>query len=158
LYLYLPNASDGQLEFTVLERNGAKAVVETTMRGPPSAGVKRIQLADFDVHLETDVIYAWSVALVPDAFSAARFITTGGEIQRIVTPPELEARLATANVSRVPFVLADAGIWYDAIDRLSKLIDTYPDDPALLRQRASLLEQVGLTEVAEVDRVAAAGL
>jgi hypothetical protein len=49
-------------------------------------------------------------------------------------------------------VYAQHGVWYDAIAALSSQIDATPEDPTLREQRAALLDQVGLSEVAAYDR------
>ena len=52
-------------------------------------------------------------------------------------------------------MLAEAGIWYDALDATSQAIAASPRDTQARDSRASLLEQVGLAEVARADREAA---
>jgi hypothetical protein len=42
-----------------------------------------------------------------------------------------------------------AGMWYDALMAVSNLIDDTPDNPAFHKHRAALLEQVGLSAVAQ---------
>jgi hypothetical protein len=44
-------------------------------------------------------------------------------------------------------VLAEAGIWYDALDSLSMQIEAAPENENLRAQRAALLDQVGLEDV-----------
>jgi Flp pilus assembly protein TadD len=51
--------------------------------------------------------------------------------------------------------LAANGIWYDAIGLYSELIDARPNDRGLREERAALLDQVGLKDVANYDRQAA---
>ncbi len=43
---------------------------------------------------------------------------------------------------------AEAGVWYDALMAISDLMQSNPADMELRQQRASLLEQGGLAEVA----------
>jgi hypothetical protein len=43
-------------------------------------------------------------------------------------------------------------LWYDAIAALSELIDATPQDTVLRQQRATVLEQEGLTAAATYDR------
>jgi hypothetical protein len=52
-----------------------------------------------------------------------------------------------------PNVLRNAGrgFWYDAMACLCELIDARPSDQALRRQRAALLNQIGLHGVADWD-------
>lgn len=49
--------------------------------------------------------------------------------------------------------LASQGIWYDAIDLVSKKIERNPKHVQLRRQRASLLRQVGLGSLAQEDEL-----
>ena len=46
---------------------------------------------------------------------------------------------------------AGRGFWYDAMACLCSLIDSNPSDQTLRRQRAGLLNQIGLAKVAEWD-------
>jgi hypothetical protein len=55
-----------------------------------------------------------------------------------------------------PAVYAEAGLWYDAIDQLSKQIGADRGNRALREQRAALLDQVGLRDAAAFDRGAGA--
>jgi len=63
------------------------------------------------------------------------------------TPPELQSKLAATSAADAPFVLAEAGLWYDAFDALSQQIDASPGNETLVAQRASLLDQVGLGQL-----------
>jgi hypothetical protein len=45
-----------------------------------------------------------------------------------------------------PHVLAQAGIWYDAVDALSRQIDAEPGNALIVKQRTALFSQVGLPE------------
>jgi Flp pilus assembly protein TadD len=49
-------------------------------------------------------------------------------------------------------IYAEEGVWYDAIDALSRAIEKSPNDAALREQRAALLEQVGLQAAANYAR------
>jgi hypothetical protein len=46
---------------------------------------------------------------------------------------------------------AEQGLWYDAFASISDLIVAAPDNQILRNQRASLLQQIGLQEVAKWD-------
>jgi hypothetical protein len=47
---------------------------------------------------------------------------------------------------------ARAGYWYDAFSGLRREMSRHPNDAALADAQASLLEQVGLTEIARLER------
>jgi hypothetical protein len=71
----------------------------------------------------------------------------GGGIERLEKSAELQARLDAAQPEDAHYVLAEAGIWYDALDGLSAQIESSPDDASLRAQRADLFEQVGLEKL-----------
>ena len=75
----------------------------------------------------------------------------GGSIERIVLLEALRAKLAEAGTAHAPQLYAEAGVWYDALTVISALLDAAPHDPVHRRQRASLLQQVGLAKIAEHD-------
>jgi hypothetical protein len=64
-------------------------------------------------------------------------------------PDTLSARLKSVESGRAPFIYAEEGYWYDALWEISRMIEASPKDADLRQQRASLLEQVGLSEAAE---------
>jgi hypothetical protein len=64
---------------------------------------------------------------------------------------DLSAKLGKTPKAKQAFVLAEEGIWYDALAGLSDRIDAAPKDLSLRKQRAALLDQVGLNEAAEFD-------
>ena len=70
--------------------------------------------------------------------------------------PASEALQATPD-ARKAMVYAENGIWYDAIGSVSEQIEAAPHDATLRVQRAALLEQVGLSEVADYDRAQTGG-
>jgi hypothetical protein len=73
----------------------------------------------------------------------------GGTIQRITPSGELIARLGQARRDELPSIYAEAGLWYDALAAMSELIESAPDDAGLRRQRAALLNQIGLPLLAD---------
>ena len=65
---------------------------------------------------------------------------------------QVPAQLKQASPAQLPALYAEAGIWYDAIDQLSKQISADQSNRQLRERRAALLEQVGLREAAAFDR------
>ena len=79
-------------------------------------------------------------------------IYSGGTIVLVDPGKSLESGLPGRSKMASPSVYAEAGIWYDALQSLSDLIQANPGDKVLRETRADLLEQVGLHEVAEYDK------
>jgi len=84
---------------------------------------------------------------VPDPTHRSKDILAAGGIERIPAPESIKKKLANADISRSPHIYAEAGLWYDAFDALSLMIDKSPNDTALRHQRDALLEQIGLDQV-----------
>jgi hypothetical protein len=154
LYWYLSEATGVRTDLVVLRLDPTETLLETTLPPAKAAGIQRIRLADHGVKLEPGVDYQWLVKLVPDASDRTYDRVVGGGLERVTPSPELEQKLGDPSLSR-PHTLAEAGIWYDAIDSLSVQIDAAPGNRTLWNQRAALLEQVGLPEVALGEQAAA---
>jgi len=155
LYWYLSQGTASGVELLVTREQTSTPVLAASIGGPLKPGVQRIQLSDHGLHLKPGAAYRWRVTLIPNPKRAWEKIVTEGEIERIDPAPALQSELAGAEPAQACFILAEAGIWYDALAALSRRIDAAPDDETARWQRAALLEQVGLSTVAAVDRSAA---
>ena len=102
--------------------------------------------------LEPDVQYRWYISATRNPNSPSQDIVAGGVIERCEFSTclvEMEVDLTCDRQS----VLRNAlrGFWYDAMACVCELIDANPSDQTLRRQRAALLNQIGLSGVAEWD-------
>jgi len=149
LYWYISKTTTYPIEVTVTERHAVKPLVEKLLKAPEQAGIQSVCLAAHDARLRPNVPYKWFVTLVTDAEHRSKDILAGGIIEMVKTPEALAARLKSAESGRAPFIYAEEGFWYDALEAISRRIEASPKDADLRQQRASLLEQVGLTEAAE---------
>lgn len=89
--------------------------------------------------------------MVPDAQHRSRDVLAAGAIKLIDMPHGLRTELQRASEGEAPSIYAEAGTWYDALAALSTLIEKKPEDSKFRKQRASLLDQVGLARAAEYD-------
>jgi len=150
LFWYLSKTTSLPLEFTLIDGRAVKPIIETKLKAPAQPGVRRISLKDLGIKLEPGVQYKWFITLQVGAEASSKDVVAGGTIERI---PFLEAlpHLEVPKNGEAVFRYAEAGLWYDAIATISEMIDKAPDDRKLRKQRASLLQQVGLWEVARHD-------
>ena len=149
LYWYLSSRTPYPVEITVMDPRATQPLLEQRIPPPVEAGLHRIRLADHNARLGSGVSYRWFAAVVPDPARRSRDILAGGTIERIERSEELTAKLARASKTELPFVYADAGLWYDAFTAISSLIEAAPDNAELKKQRAALMTQVGLPEVGD---------
>jgi hypothetical protein len=147
LYWYLAGETDDRIDFALIGVDPINPILEVTLEGPFEPGIQRIRLADHDVTLQPGLDYQWFVRIVPNPDQRLYDRVVGGGIQRVEPSTELNAKLAAAQPADAHYVLAEAGIWYDALDSLSAQIDAAPENENLRAQRAALFGQVGLENV-----------
>jgi len=151
LYWFISKKTAEPIEFTITEKDAVKPLLEARLKPQEKAGIQRIRLADHGVHLRQNVPYKWFVAVVTDPNRRSRDILSGGMIELLPASKDLSAKLGRTPKAKQPFVLAEEGIWYDALAGVSDRIDAAPKDLSLRKQRAALLNQVGLNEAAQFD-------
>ena len=144
LYWYLSGATDERIDFALIGVDPINPMLEITLEGPFKPGIQRVQLADLDATLEPGVSYQWFIRVIPNPDQRLYDRIVGGGIERLAKSPEIQAKLDAAQPGDAHYVLAEAGIWYDALDSLSMQIEYSPDDESLRAQRAALVAQVGL--------------
>jgi Domain of Unknown Function (DUF928) len=145
LYWYISSATTLPVEVTVMDAQGVQPLLETRLTSPVKAGVQRVSLTDYNVRLAPGTAYRWFVAVVPDNDRRSKDILAGGAVEQIEPTEDLKAKLAQASKQEKAFIYADAGIWYDALREISDMIEAAPHDQKLIKERAELLRQVGLS-------------
>lgn len=140
LYWWLSNDYQGPLELVVTPRDETEPLMKRRMDDTFRAGLHALDLAANDVILEPGKVYQWSVALVRDDERRSHDVVAIATIER-----------TQASASQEPGDLAAAGLWYDAVEALSRAAES---DAAWRDARADLLEQGELPAVAAWDRAA----
>lgn len=155
LYWYLSSLTTFPITFTLENRQLVKPVLEVPLKSPTCPGVQMIRLTDYNKSLDEAVQYQWHISVIVDPDSRSKDIHAAGYIERVPYPQALiEGRVSQCrDPLNAVCLYAEAGLWYDAIMVISDLILGHPKDRVLRLIRASLLEQVGLTDVAEYDRM-----
>jgi hypothetical protein len=151
LYWYISGDTSLPVEIAIADPNATEPLLEKTLTGPVTRGVHRINLAEHGIKLAPNVAYRWSVTVVPDANRRSRDILSSGVVERVSVPSDLAAKVTQAPKEQLPALYAEAGLWYDALAAMSALVAAAPDNPTLRQQRAALLTQAGLPEVAVED-------
>jgi len=158
LYWYLSESLDTPVELTITPtgklHEATPPVLEITLKPPVARGVHALRLGDHGVVLKPGVEYQWFVAVISNPAQRSNDVVAGGSIIRLADSA-IPAQLQQVPQARWAGVYAEGGVWYDAIDQLSRSISATPADRQLRQQRAALLEQVGLPEAAAFDRSAA---
>jgi len=151
LYWYLSKPVDRPIELTIIIEKDTHPLLEKPIPLPIEPGIHAIRLRDLNLHLRKATPYRWFVALIPDPERRTKDIVAGGMIERIDLPEAVRVKLSQASPLNIPHIYAESGIWYDTIMTLSDLIEANPGDMNLRKERAALIEQVGLSKVARYE-------
>ncbi len=152
LFWYLSESTVARFEFALIDDQSITPILEIDLDPTRQTGVHRLRLSEHGIVLSPGVEYQWSVALVPDPKQRSNDIIASGRIERAKPSRRLASQLGKASREELPYIYARAGFWYDTLSALSNLIETKPTEARLREHRATLLEQVGLAEVAAYER------
>jgi hypothetical protein len=151
LYWYLSKPADARLDVTVINNDEIDPLLEKVIGIPKSAGIQRLDLTTAGAKLEPGIEYRWFVSIMPDEEQRSNDIVASGTIEYTAPDADLESRIAASDEREQAAIFAENGLWYDAIDSISRAIEDNPDDASLRTLRAAMLEQVGLDSVAAYD-------
>ncbi len=152
LYWYISKPANARLDVTVINDEAIDPILENVVGTPKSAGIQQLDLATAGTKLEPGIEYRWFVSVTPDEEQRSNDVIASGTIQYDPPDADLESRIAKADHQTMASIYAENGVWYDAIDSISRAIQQNPGDATLRAQRAALLEQVGLTAAADYDK------
>jgi hypothetical protein len=152
LYWFVSERIESDAELTIVDDTSVDPLLELKLTAPIEPGIHALSLAEHGVKLETGVPYQWFVAVVVDPSQRSYDVIAGGEIERVAQPGDLAGQVQSAGSQGAPRAYAEAGIWYDALEKLSTQIADRPGDAGLRQQRAALLDQVGLSGAAAYER------
>jgi hypothetical protein len=157
LYWYLAQPTSTRIDFAIRDETSVAPLLDVQLPAPTRAGIQAVRLADHGVRLRPEVDYQWFVSLVGDPERRSKDVTTGGWIRMREPDATLRERLRATPPGREAFAYAESGVWYEAIDAVSSALEATPGDAGLHAQRAALLDQAGLPELAAHDREGGAG-
>ncbi len=150
LYWYLSKPVSKRIEFTLNDEELGETLIRTEISAD-RGGIQRLDLSDYKLGLSPKKEYSWFVTIIIDSEQPSKNIFSGGGIQYVEPSKALGEKLAGKTGTDIPLIYAQEGIWYDALAELSQLIEGNPKDKTLYAQRNSLINEIGLHEVAEFE-------
>lgn len=156
LYWYLSEKVDRAVELALADRVSVDPILEVTLEPPISAGIHALNLAEHGIALDAGQEYRWFVSLTSDEPTPSEDLVARGALIRVPQSRELAEALEAAPIGERGRIYAEHGLWYDALDFISRSIERAPEDAHLRELRADLLERGRLSEAAYYERRAAA--
>jgi hypothetical protein len=143
LYFYVSRRVTYPTRLTISTPGQPAPIIETNISSPSAAGIYSVRLGDYQVRLNPGVVYTCSLSIILNSRAPSRDIVASASLLRILPDPNLDAALRAAPLGGRAAILADAGVWYDAIALAADL-----------HQHATLdamMNEVGLGEPASYD-------
>jgi hypothetical protein len=147
LYWTLSESTSLRVELVVTDERSEAPLVDRALDGA-RAGTHALSLASLGISLAPGVTYRWYATLVPDPEERTSEVVSGGAIRRVELPPALAREIAEGEPGRRAHRLAEAGLFYDALDTLARWTSEHPGAPEPRRHREALLGAVGLGQAA----------
>jgi hypothetical protein len=151
-FWHLSETPSMPIQFTLVEYGVAKPIIGEEIR-TAKAGINQLKMPAEIPGLVVGRKYRWSVSLICKPGRPSANPLAGTRIERISPTPEVEQQLAAVkSESDRARIYAQASFWYDALASIWTATNNNPTDPALHEDLLSLLNQVGLTQVAQQEQ------
>lgn len=138
---------DATIMFTLADSRSIKPVLDVqlpnTIQTEKPEACYCVNLKDYDIQLESDILYRWFISIAQNPELHSRDLVAGGLIERCAEEG-CQIREGPSRCDR-DFVqtLARRGFWYDSMSCLCDLIKSSPDDKTLRRMLDALGRQAG---------------
>lgn len=144
-WFYVPYQSDSTFAKLVLEDELNQTIYKTPLTGTP--GVISVSLPSTSAPLKIGKRYHWYFNIYCQQDN--EFLTSvEGDVQLQPLNPIVQSQLDKATPQQQVALYATNGVWYEALTTLANLRRTFPQDANLASDWASLLQSVGLQNIA----------
>ena len=152
LLVYIPKTSATKALLSVRDEN-EDYDYQTTVSLSDRAGIVSLTLPDNAPAININREYQWSLILMCDNKLRPDSPVVKGDIMRVASSSHLTNKLAQADRHESVAIYANAGLWYDTVSSLAKLKASNPKDLNIASNWESLLNSVGLENIAKAEFV-----
>ena len=157
---HISDATSAPLVFTLTERGANQPIFQQQLKAD-RAGIMRLEVPQTAPALVEGKEYRWTVTLMCSEKRPSENVYARAWIERVATPSDLNQKLASVSSDRESpserlrqraLIYAQSGLWYDAVATLDRVRTANPTEKQAANLFVSLLEQVGLNQVATLER------
>ncbi len=150
-----PQTTDSTASFLLVERDSTapqdqqvRLMYEAELDLPSSPGIVRLDLPEAAPALQPDRQYEWFLSFNCDPISLDSQVHLSGWIELMTPSTSLSQQLSRATLAEQARLLADLGIWQDALMTQIRLRETSPNSVQVEDNWRTFLHSVGLGELA----------
>jgi len=152
LLVYIPKTSATKALFSVRDAD-EDYDYQTIMPIGDRAGIVSLTLPNDAPALDINHEYKWSLILMCDNKLRPDSPVVQGDVMRVTADSYVTSKLAQADLLESAVIYGNAGIWYDTVSTLAKLKANNPKDSSINSSWSSLLNSVGLEQIAKAEFV-----
>jgi len=136
-------------EFLLRDEESKKIVYQSVVKLPSKPGVINISLPKTVKPLEENKNYRWYFNIYCEAQKPIPSLRVEGVVRRVKLNEELAKKINAAKPREQVKLYAEQGIWFNAVNTLTKLREKEPENKELNESWKSLLESINLSDVSE---------
>ena len=149
---HISDATSAPIVFTLTERGANQPIYQKQLKAD-RAGIMRVEIPETAPALVEGKEYRWTVTLLCSEKRPSENVYARAWIERVATPSDLDRKLASvSSEGDRAAIYAQSGLWYDAVATLDKTRTANPRETQAANLFVTLLEQVGLNQVATLER------
>ncbi|VEP14214.1 conserved exported hypothetical protein [Hyella patelloides LEGE 07179] len=150
LLVHIPATSAESVFFTIQDEN-EEEVYQTILPIGTKSGIVSLDVPKEAPALETGKNYKWSLVLMCDNKLRPDSPVIQGHIKRVQPELQLATQLESATPLEMAALYGKAGIWYETVATLAQLRQAQPQNQELLNTWNSILNSVGLEQIAKAE-------
>lgn len=151
-YVSNPTSESVPMQFALVEPGVAQPLLVKSLKADKT-GLVQLELSKNAPELQPEKKYRWTVSLTCNAQRPSENVYAMGWVKRVTaTANQAKAITESGSDNERALVYAQSGLWYDALTTMSKAYQANPQDPSTFESFVSLLDEVGLTQVAMQER------
>ncbi|MEB3215865.1 MAG: DUF928 domain-containing protein [Nostocales cyanobacterium 94392] len=154
-YFYVPFSNEYSFptEFLLQDEESKQLVYQSVVKLPSQPGIISVTLPETVKPLQENRNYRLFFNIYCETQKPIPSLRVEGVVRRVNLSDEVTKKINQATPIKQVELYAAAGMWFDALNTLAKLRQHQPQNQQLVENWQSLLESIGLKDVAEQQLV-----
>jgi len=151
LRFYVPFSNKYSLptEFLLQDEESKKIIYQSVVKLPSKPGVIAVSLPETVKPLQENKNYRWYFNIYCEVQKPIPSLRVEGVVRRVKLSKDITQKINAAKPRKQAELYASEGIWFNAINTLAELRKQQPKNKELVEDWKSLIESIGIKDVAE---------
>lgn len=151
-YVSNPTSVSVPMQFALVEPGVARPLLVKSLKAGKT-GLEQLEIPQNAPKLQSGHQYRWTVSVICNTQRPSENLYVMGWVKRVTaTANQAKAIALAGSDNERALVYARTGLWYDALTAMSRAYQANPQNRSAFESFVSLLDEVGLTQVAIQER------